>query len=392
MRIWGLVLFIWLPSLCLGTTASDLQQRLLENLSREPCGSGDWGSLSCQRIVIAPTNDVLEEILPSYPAPNVWYFWNVSARDLEQLWKKFSLTGLSWDALRRSAVFNSNINGFVVKPDGPTIASLSENQRTKLYNYLADNSLNFLQADAFRFPGQSRTEWLGKDIDNDVRNIVKKLIYRDGDTLFISDINQIFSQVIKREDRISVLKAISRQPSYLIRVKISPGSDVTSLSKYWSVGRRRKDVYPILDSLADVPGGERIDAAHLLPHFARSRLYTYPTINRDILEATRDCFWTALNFFSDRPDDRMSDIDFSTAVLKKDYTVVTGAPQLGDILVYGNREKGAFHAAVYIAGGFVFTKNGTRVSSPWLFMTMAEMKNFYAQFENAKIVVYRKKE
>lgn len=216
-------------------------------------------------------------------------------------------------------------------------------------------------------------------------------MYQNGGTLFLSDLSEVFTQIPERTDRLRVLKAVSRQPSYLVRLKLNTDSDVAALSRYWSVGKRRKDVFPILESLAQVRGGERIDVSHLMPQFARARLYTYPA-RHEILGANHDCFWTALNFFNDPPDEQMGDVEYSTAVFKKDYSIVSGAPRLGDILVYGNNEKGAFHTAVYVAGGFVFTKNGTRVSSPWLLMILSEMKKFYAQFENTKIVIYRKKE
>ncbi len=51
------------------------------------------------------------------------------------------------------------------------------------------------------------------------------------------------------------------------------------------------------------------------------------------------------------------------------------------------------HSAVYIADDILFTKNGSTVVSPWLFMKLDRLVAYYeSQSEDFEIRAYRKRE
>ena len=103
---------------------------------------------------------------------------------------------------------------------------------------------------------------------------------------------------------------------------------------------------------------------HLLPPFARRRLYTYHPVTEEKSRYHLDCHWTALNFFSEQPDDRFGDVKEVSRALNGDYHRVSGNLRLGDVVVFMDQKK-PVHSAVYVADDVLFTKNGRGSSMPW---------------------------
>lgn len=380
-----LIALLLFPSL-----AGASQRAFLQALAKNPCAAGEWGTLKCIRITIAPSDEIVEEYFADYPLENPWYFSKTTPAQLKDLWRRFGLQSKAWEQVLSSATAYPAIQGYALNPPTALVESLTPSQRTALYDLLAENSLNVQQSNAFRFNGTSVQEWLGNaGLSADLVRRVSKLVYRDNETLFFSDFSLLFPQIPSQRDRFQILKALSREATYLLKLKVAGGAPVTGLAAYWGQSKRKKDVLPILESLARLPNGEFLDVAHLLPGFARRLLFTYPSLKNDVAGTKHDCFWSALNFQSEIPNDAFTDLSRITAEFKTHYTPVLGAPTLGDILVYSSAVHGDFHAAVYIAGGFVFTKNGTRLASPWMLMTLGEMEKYYAEFEDVRIRIYR---
>jgi len=117
---------------------------------------------------------------------------------------------------------------------------------------------------------------------------------------------------------------------------------------------------------------------HLIPPFARRRLYTYPTPSTDPKAAGRDCHWTSLNFFSVDPNDDFTVTEAAVRAFERDYYTIQSEFRLGDIILFteGPTNK-CFHSAVYIADDILFTKNGPRASNPWMLMRLEHMRDYY---------------
>src|SRR5207248_590158 len=119
--------------------------------------------------------------------------------------------------------------------------------------------------------------------------------------------------------------------TFLMRLRITPETDIDALVRYWGRGGRGEELRPLLESMAQIPGGASVNISYLLPPFARVRLYTYarPT---DATAGRQNCFWTALNFFNEDPDQRFVDADFAQRVLATDYEQVFGPAEFGDVI------------------------------------------------------------
>lgn len=66
--------------------------------------------------------------------------------------------------------------------------------------------------------------------------------------------------------------------------------------------------------------------------------------------------------------------------------------QIGDLIVFENKEGKADHAAVLVADGFVFTKNGASKYNPYLFQSIEQLFTVYPVKSKTQIKIYRKQE
>jgi len=137
------------------------------------------------------------------------------------------------------------------------------------------------------------------------------------------------------------------------------------------------------------------DVIHLLPSLARNHLYRYPKLTAADLDTSilANCLWTALNFFALEPDDRFLDVETSLDTLKNDYYIVEDGFQLGDVVAFLDENGMLYHAAVYLADGLAFTKNGTSPMAPWTIMSVEHIRAFYnVRAENARLIYHRRKD
>src|SRR5690606_10465098 len=123
---------------------------------------------------------------------------------------------------------------------------------------------------------------------------------------YFADAAIVRAEIPDGGERQKLAKTLLRQPTMLVRLSVGDSAQVPGLVEYWGRGGRATDVRPLLESVAGASQGGEIDVVHLLPAFARNRLYRYPRLTAGDLEkpALANCLWTALNFFRPEPDDR----------------------------------------------------------------------------------------
>lgn len=67
--------------------------------------------------------------------------------------------------------------------------------------------------------------------------------------------------------------------------------------------------------------------------------------------------------------------------------------QFGDILFFLDNATGdAFHSCVYLADTLVYTKNGRNILSPWVLMTIDDVKKVYLYRGNGRVQGSRRKD
>jgi hypothetical protein len=324
--------------------------------------------------------------------PVEWHFPGTISARLPAL---LSEIGLS-DPLRKKLVSlaepNLKIEGVTIRPTREIVLGLSPKDRSALYRVLCPFGENLYQRGAFRFCGGSLEEWIGDSpLSPQTRKLIEPLVYRYGTFLFFADMQSIEHSLPSPEERSLLIEALSHESTFLVRLELSEESDLEELVDYWGRGGRARDVRPILESVLSAEGEQSIDIMHLLPPFARRRLYTYHVATGEKLRPYRDCHWTSLNFFSEQADDRFCELKEVVRTLKEDYYRVDGNLRLGDVVVFFD-QRTTIHTAVYIADDILFTKNGHSQTTPWMLMKLDDMKYYYPRRRELEIRYYRRKD
>ena len=352
---------------------------------------GPWGTLAVTPIVISPPLELVATNWGPVAEPH-WYFPGVSPDELEAFLRSAGLAAADAASVRATAR-TDRTGALVASPDADLVRGLDRETRAHVYTLLARSPLNFDQAQSFRFGGASPDAWLGGSlISPPTRALVEPLIYEHDGFMHFADLDRIRSEIRDPEEIRRLAKALLRQSTLLVRLTINDSVEVTGLAEYWGRGGRRTDLRPLLESIAG--GGERtIDIAHLLPSFARERLYRYPKLSAADFDkpALANCLWTALNFFSVTPDDRHLDVSYALEHLKTDYYVVEDGFQLGDIIALLDEDGDLFHVVVYLADDLVLTKNGTSPVAPWIILPMERVKQFYStRYRELRLIYHRR--
>ena len=351
---------------------------------------GPWGHVRYRQITIAPPLANVP-LVPTFRG-TTWTFPETSHHEFADLLATLGLASKMFTELLDQTHAAPDIEGFVVQP-GPELAgALSQESRKLLYNRLAQSPANRQAINAFRYWGTSVAEWLqDAQISTSTLSAVQTLTYRQDGLLFFADLPLVQGQIVDESERRRLVQALARENTLLLTLQVHEGQDVEPLVTYWGRGGRAKDVRPLLKSLAGTPGGGTIGIIHLLPPFAKSHLYTYPNNAKTLPSGdSRDCHWTALNFFSQEPDDRYANAEVVAHTLAETYEPVR-QPQLGDLVVFLSDGR-IFHTAVYIADDVLFTKNGPRPSRPWMLLPLNVMRSFYPQTDTVTVKYLRSRE
>jgi hypothetical protein len=342
---------------------------------------GPWGELELTPIVISPPLEFLPRNLVAARAPT-WSFPDTTERNVGGF---LTAAGIDPEVVQRILATARPLGesaGIVVSPAADLVRGLEPKARARIYLELSKSPLNSAQDFAFRFFGKNADEWLrGALISDRTRQIVEPLIYREGNFLFFADFDLVRPQITDPDELQRLHKVLLRQKTYVVRQRVDKSNNLPQIVEYWGRGGRRTDIRPLLESVAEGGAGAALDISHLLPTFARQYLYRYPRTTPADLEKPllANCLWTALNFFSTEPDNRYLSVDVALAALKRDYYFVYDNYQLGDIVALADSNGNLFHAAVYLAAGLIFGKNGSSALAPWSILPIEHLEGFYAE-------------
>jgi hypothetical protein len=348
---------------------------------------GPWGRLTAVPIVVSPP---LEYVSTSETDAK-WYLPGLNPDDAVAFLAAQGLTPGQVSELRPAIRLHPETKGVVITPTLSVVRSLSPEVRARLYRQLSKVRLNRAQFDPFRYRANSPDDWLwGTMIAPATRAVVEPLLYREGESMFFSDLELLRSELDPSEF-LRLSKVLNRRPTYLLRLEVRP-DEVESVANYWGIGGRRTDIRAVLESMSTLEPQPRLDAVHLLPSLARDRMYRFTRLTgadyaRPVIA---NCLWTALNFFNQVPDDKFLDVNLALDTLKRDYYVVQNHYQLGDVVAFIDEKETLFHAAVYLADDFVFTKNGTTPMAPWAIMRLDEVREVYrTRSEKPELIFHR---
>ena len=356
-------------------------------------GSGPWGRLEYLPIIIAPPLPYASENIEDFSSPVVWRFPNVGSAGLSALFEDISISEPLRTKLMSMAQINASYRGMDIYPSREFVLGLSREARGKLYVALCGYMANGDQQKQFVFRGSSPAQWFaGSMVSQETRKLVEPLIHHRRGFMYFADLRSIAGAVAPRSELVNLVKTLSRDATFIVHLKLSKNSDIEALVNYWGRGGRTQNVRPIIESLVRSGTDQGINIIHLLPSFARRKLYTYSSRLDAKTRPKRDCNWTAANFFNETPDDRFCDPREVANTLRNDYRWVHGDLQLGDIAVVLDANNMSVHSAVYVADDLFFHRCGPGASAPWTLARGKDLVNYYPRSKKVTIRYYRRRD
>ena len=316
-----------------------------------------------------------------------WIFRDYTKERLIQL---FNSAGLSESQRGGLQISVESSNTCVVIPNDDVIFGMSPSARAQIYAVLGTNPENAIQYDPFVYKPAQINEWLAHSaLPAQTIAMVKALLYEQGDSLLFADYGAVLKRLASNDEKTMLLKTLLRKQSLLVKVRITPETDIDALLHYWGKGGDDKVVRPLLEGLPRIEGGLTIGLPRLLPAFAFDRLYTYPLPSDNPAAGLHDCHWTTFNFFNEHPGEGFANAEQLKALLQSDYYPVSGTPAYGDAVLFVTSAGKLVHSAVYLADDILFTKNGASPISPWMLMRLPELLSTFQIHGTLKPLYYR---
>ncbi|HEY2952359.1 MAG TPA: hypothetical protein VGK40_07245 [Verrucomicrobiae bacterium] len=349
-----------------------------------------WGDFEYEELPLHGPNDLLPDTSRPLVGPR-WYFSDGTREQITALLNSLDYSARDTAALLDPARWEPSGKGLYLSPPPELVLKMSPATRARLYRVLANYPENSAQRNPFRFRLDGFNEWFADSgLGSEPIEMLRGLVYTNGGTLCFCD-GSIAQRLFSTSDFKRLVKTLYGENTFLMRLKVTPNSDIDTILKYWARGRQATTMQPLLEALAKVPGGGSVTIAYLLPPFARLRLYTYPNPATDPAATRENCFWTAMNFFNENPDPQFLNLENTRRVLEMDYLQTEKLPVYGDLIVLVDATGTPIHMCVYLADDVVFTKNGVDYMQPWVLMRIRDMKQFYVARTPVRMLVYRSK-
>lgn len=379
----------------LATGAASVQTPAVQSAKPAPYQSSDgpWGKLMGDYIYLEAPAALVE----GFALPSTQTRWTFPAANEASIPKVFADAGLTEDQIKpllAGLVRESEV--VHILPPLDFVLNLATGIRTAIYTELAKVPSNEYHVDPVLIFGTSVEEWYRTSkLRPELLQKIKQLSYVRGETIAFSDIPALLNFAQSDSEARLIFKACTRTRSLMIRLQLDKNTNVPDLLSYWSfgVGIRRKDIEPIIQSIIESDTLKDLGLSHILPAQPRKLLYTYPGLDMAKNGLLPDCHWTSLNFYNFDPHQYLLDSRLATSKVLENYIPVDAPFQFGDILFFLDNATGdAFHSCVFLADTLVYTKNGRNLLSPWVIMTIEDVKKIYLFRGNGRVQGFRRKD
>jgi hypothetical protein len=367
-----------------------------ESLKPDPndvrVATGPWGTLQSYFVHIAAPDSILE-LFPLPSAATTWDFVGLRTDEVRRLLDRPDIPAEARAELLDTTRWTILADTIQLTPSPATVLAIPPEDRAAIYDVLARWEANEFHHSPWFVPGNDVDNWLeGSGLRPALVEAVRRTSYRLGRAECFSDVSLLMAMATSDAEARHTIKALSRCRTAILRLALDDSEALGQIASYWGAGpANAKDFMPLLESIATNPAVRHLDVVHVLPPYARKLLYTYPHPSLAVGGQFPDCHWTTLNFFNYRPEGRLFDTDGATMRVLEGYERVAGPPVFGDILFLTNDQGHAIHSCVHLADGFVFTKNGSNVISPWLVMQLEEVRDRYSRAGEPAVEIYRKR-
>ncbi|HWI57449.1 MAG TPA: hypothetical protein VNZ22_09495, partial [Bacillota bacterium] len=397
--LWNLVFFTagvllclmagYLGVLHLGGARAAAAQGGARNVAPSP--NRPWGELEAIPIFLERPKEYSSSPTP-VPAQLQWFFPRQTLPQLSTFFRKCGLPEHQSRALSDTNRWQITPTEVVITPPLEVVRDMEPVPRERIYRALARSAKN----GEHRYPyysDQGFDQWFaGCSLPQEKLDLIRRMTYTRNGILCFSDA-EFLQMTFAREEMREVSETLSRVPSLLVRLHITPQTDVDALLNYWGSSSRTSKIKPLLESAKRVPEGTTLNISWFFPPVPRLLLYSYPNPTNTIAGKYPDCYWTALNFFNDTPDNRLLG-EAAGETLHTGYESIPKAERFGDVILLYQREGEeviTVHTCIFVAEDIVFTKNGYDLRQPWVLMRMEDMMFKYVTDKSVGIAAFRSK-
>lgn len=353
------------------------------------CRPGAWGHLRYVDLLVEPSAETVNVTAIPTNATS-WYVEALSPLVLKQRLLGCGLSEELAVALQKNASPATNGTGFFLKPTDAFVIGLAPSDRANLYGLLAGHTQNVAHAVPFRFDLNTQTDWFeGTQLGPDVETLLRKLVYREGNMHLFSDLPLVLSQYPDHALYARLFRALSREATLKVELHVAPDERAKDLAHYWGwPDRERAVIARIKTAQGLAPHTVPLEA--LLPPFVSERLNHYPSADDPGFSS---CHYTAMNFFSQQPDQRFTNLTAVAKTLQQEYLEVPNREyQLGDIILILKKGEGIVHSCNYLAADLVFTKNGGSLVRPWRVARLDDLVAFFSYPKPVTVRVMRRRD
>ncbi len=351
------------------------------------CAAGPWGDIEYHYIYLEASEHVVSRFRMPSSQP-IWAFPGATVESLVELFERARIPADWMDYWLKPPCLVEMEGRLNILVPIQHLEQLMPEQRALIYRELAKHEVNEYHRDPVFITSGSVEEFLRHaELSNEDARWFARACYRRGKVLCFSDVRALVARARTATEALRFMKLCTRTRALVARLRVTEQTDINALLDYWTDGERRKDMKPLLYSVA----AQRvsIDIAHLLPPLARKLLNGYPPFELAIKGRMPDCHWSSLNFFNYEPRDYYLDTRLAASHVVENFDPIEAPYRYGDKLLFLTADQKAFHSCVYIAADIVFSKNGDNAANPWILTHLGDLEQIYLSAEGGRIQGYR---
>ncbi|MCG8603103.1 MAG: hypothetical protein MI807_23360 [Verrucomicrobiales bacterium] len=368
---------ICISACCLHSASAQLSTVVSEpRQTTQPskCAPGPWGELEYYPLHLeAP--DHISDLISSPSERTSWHFPGKTLEEIDAI----LTAALIGETDRQRIYSDSNVDlvdpPYRLYPAADIVESMNSLSRQSLYRHLSPWSENRFHRHPFIIEsGNVRSWFANSELSLETILHVEKLTYKLGNSLAFSDVPAVLTRINSDKEEREFLRAITRTRSLMLRMTVSPESDFPALKKYWTLGRKGKDLMSFFDSISQTTDVEKVDAIHFLPPTPRKYLNTFPSLSLGMEGQYPGHFWTSLNFGRFNPLQDFDNDEYATMYIHKFLHPVEKPYQFGDLVLFFHPvTHKIIHTCIFVADDIVYTKNGRSPFNPFMLMKLEDL-------------------
>lgn len=257
--------------------------------------------------------------------------------------------------------------GCVMNPPSDAVEALSPVARSRLYTVLARVDTNPAADDAFHRPVAWGPFSTIPGLPEPARQMIDRLTWHHGGVPTFSDVPIVCGRLPTPESRREFLRAMLTRRTADVSLRVETQESVDRAV----AGFPERSQAAVRAQLASArgAGATMVPLVSLLPEWPRAHAGTFPRVD----EAWTNCFWTAQRFLDDSAPAPVTDDAVWGAMVEREFVRVRDDLRVGDVLVLRDASGRRVHAATWLLGGFLYTKDGLGSLWPWRIVSLDDL-------------------